>query len=164
MARKILNVKNRGACSVPDCASPARYKGMCGKHYKRSWRHGDPNKTLINMEGGPCRIQNCDRPSQQAGFCSMHYQRWHKYGRTELIRAPNGDGAINAGGYRILTVNGKRVYEHILLAEKALGRPLPPGAVVHHMNGIPDDNFTPLNLVICPNQAYHLLLHRRART
>lgn len=63
----------------------------------------------------------------------------------------------------MITIEGRRVYEHIYLAEKALGKPLPKGAIVHHMNENPADNFTPFNLVICPDQAYHLLLHRRAK-
>jgi len=52
-------------------------------------------------------------------------------------------------------------YEHIVLAEKALGRPLPKGVVVHHTIA-PNDNHGPFKLIICPNQAYHQLLHRRA--
>jgi hypothetical protein len=47
------------------------------------------------------------------------------------------------------------VREHILLAEKALGKPLPPKATIHHHN-LED-------LVICQDQAYHMLLHRRTR-
>jgi hypothetical protein len=47
------------------------------------------------------------------------------------------------------------VFEHIIIAEKALGKQLPPKAVVHHHN--------PMQLVICQDQAYHLLLHRRKR-
>ncbi len=58
--------------------------------------------------------------------------------------------------------DGKYKYEHVLVAEKSLGRKLPPGAVVHHANGITDDNKN-CNLVICESQAYHRLLHRRAR-
>lgn len=49
-----------------------------------------------------------------------------------------------------------------LVAEAALGRPLPTGAVVHHANGDDRDD-RPTNLVICPSQAYHVLLHQRQR-
>lgn len=54
------------------------------------------------------------------------------------------------------------VDEHILIAEKALGRPLPHGAVVHHADRDGLNNL-PRNLVICQDQAYHLLLHQRMR-
>ena len=47
------------------------------------------------------------------------------------------------------------LYEHKLLAEKALGKPLPDKAVVHH--------YTAEQLIICQDQAYHLLLHQRQR-
>ena len=50
---------------------------------------------------------------------------------------------------------------HILMAEKAIGRQIPNGACVHHVNENPADN-SPGNLVLCPSAAYHKLLHRRA--
>lgn len=55
------------------------------------------------------------------------------------------------------------VREHVMIAAAALGKPLPPGVVVHHINEIRRDN-AHRNLVICQDQAYHLLLHARART
>jgi HNH endonuclease len=57
-------------------------------------------------------------------------------------------------------VNGY-VYEHVLVACQALGKALPPKAEVHHVNGRRADN-APQNLVICPDNAYHTLLHVRA--
>lgn len=52
--------------------------------------------------------------------------------------------------------------EHILLVEKALGKAMPVGAVVHHVDGDSKNN-APSNLVVCQNEAYHSLLHRRTR-
>ncbi len=54
------------------------------------------------------------------------------------------------------------VYEHVLVAEAALGRDLPEKAEVHHIDGNKANN-DPANLVVCEDRAYHALLHARAR-
>jgi hypothetical protein len=54
------------------------------------------------------------------------------------------------------------VYEHVLIAETALGKPLPKGSPVHHVDGDHSHNQNN-NLVICQDQSYHMLLHTRTR-
>lgn len=56
--------------------------------------------------------------------------------------------------------NGRRL--HVDIAEKALGKPLPRGAEVHHADGDTHNNQNS-NLVICQGRAYHMLLHARMR-
>jgi hypothetical protein len=54
------------------------------------------------------------------------------------------------------------VYEHVFVAQRALGKPLRRGAEVHHVDGDTRNN-DPRNLVICHDRAYHMLLHQRQR-
>src|SRR3990167_8101770 len=76
------------------------------------------------------------------------------------MRRKNGTGTIHQKGYIEHNTDGRRILEHRLIAEQALGKPLPKGAIVHHHNEGKQDN-TPWNLVVCPNRSYHMMLHRR---
>lgn len=152
-------------CSIEGCDSLAKYAGLCGMHYKRVWRHG-ANKTLSPTRGfirSKCKVEDCNETScYSIGYCELHYQRWNRYGRTHNIVNIGSGYTISSAGYVLLYRKGKWISEHTILAEKALGKPLPKGAVVHH-TGKPWDNYGPFKLVICLDQAYHLLLHRRMR-
>jgi len=63
-------------------------------------------------------------------------------------------------GYREVTVNGEQKRLHVVRAERALGRPLPKGANVHHADLTKGDDSP---LVICQSYKYHRLLHARTR-
>ena len=51
------------------------------------------------------------------------------------------------------------VREHLILAEKALGKPIPVGVPIHHHGDVSDNN----KIVICQDERYHNLLHIRER-
>ena len=76
------------------------------------------------------------------------------------------DGRTPSRQYQLVRVDedGRARYrcEHLVIAEAVLGRPLPDGAVIHHANADGSDN-RKSNLVICQDQAYHMLLHKRMR-
>jgi len=77
----------------------------------------------------------------------------------------------NAEGYRLVfkpdhprATNGNHgyVYEHILIAETALGKYIPIKHPVHHQDENNSNNQNS-NLVICESHKYHMLLHARMR-
>lgn len=112
-----------------------------------------------------CSVAGCSNTSSSRGYCNKHYLKWRKFGDPlagisySPDRAPGkGKGYINRDGY--FCVNRKP--KHIDNAEKALGKKLPIGAVVHHADENKLNNAND-NLVICPNADYHKLLHARQR-
>ena len=111
-----------------------------------------------------CAIEDCDNNPIARGLCGKHYRWFRMNGGLEQfdkLARTSKDRWINTDtGYVMVKVNGKLTYEHRVLAEKALGKPLPEGAVIHH-TGNRDDNHGYCKLVICPNQEYHQLLHER---
>ena len=63
---------------------------------------------------------------------------------------------------KVMSDKGVWLREYIVKAEKALGKPLPKGAEVHHVdeNRLNNENS---NLVVCEDKYYHKLLHLRAK-
>lgn len=85
----------------------------------------------------------------------------------EKTKRSLGNKSISSHGYVAVCIGaGKRQYEHILVAEKSLGRRLrnfgrgnPKTEIVHHINGNKTDN-RPANLLICTHE-YHVGLHHK---
>ncbi len=85
--------------------------GLCGTHYKRALKHGDPRADV------PIRIARGD------GGLSHGY--WKVPVPPRLRHLTNGEPTIA---------------EHRLVMAQVLGRPLHPDEVVHHRNGDRTDN------------------------
>ena len=122
---------------------------------------GCGRKTLVAKKDYPERNIVGGKP---LNFINGHNGRgvlnWNwKGGRTQ-----NCDGyvLILLPGHKRANKDSGQVFEHIVIAEKILGKSLPPKAVIHHVNENRKDN-RPSNLVICQDRAYHLFLHQRIR-
>lgn len=143
----------------------------------REWSFSSRNIDEDEDNYGLCMC-GCGQPAPIAKT-NDNRRNWIKGQPIKFISGHNCKGKLNpnwkggkitrADGYNSilkkdhLRANGAGyVMEHILIAEKVLGNPLPLEANIHHVNGNPADNHS-CNLVICENNAYHKLLHRRKR-
>lgn len=90
-----------------------------------------------------CAIELCERIARANGLCDSHYQANRRGSSSSLgkikERRTRGTGTYK-GGYKIITVNGKKIMEHRYIMEQYLGRSLTADENVHHKNGIRDDN------------------------
>lgn len=101
-----------------------------------------------------CTVDGCNGAHEARGMCEKHYARWKRHGAPVLVTSERGT-SVNAHGYR----NFAGRLEHIAVAEKALGKTLPSGAIVHHMDYNKTNN-APRNLLVC-SRAYHRIIHQR---
>lgn len=144
-------------CSVEGCGREVHCKAMCKMHYQRSWVHGDP-LTLLREKDKRCSIEGCEEKHEGFGYCKSHYKRFKLHGDPLVVKAvPRGQARTDkTTGYRVFN----KTPEHRIVAAKALGKPLPAVAVVHHVDENRENN-DPSNLVICPDNKYHRLIHQR---
>lgn len=132
-------------CRVDGCDRALFALGLCHGHYQRQRKGQSFEKPLRPPPGGPrsCSVDGCDARYKANGLCRRHYYRSRKnldWTTTELLRAPKGTGHTTKSGYRIVTHDGEQIFEHRLVMERHLGRPLLPYEEVHHKNGHKADN------------------------
>jgi len=155
----------------PVCGKPILLKSQgCKKH--RSYSRGEQNKRWKGganaahkrwMANHPYYCVNCGKlTSAYQTYCLqcsliLHPRRW------------KGGRVIQKGGYiKIYNPDHPRadkhkyVWEHILIWEQVNNKPLPTGWVIHHLNGIPDDNRSS-NLIALPNKKHSLVLQAKAK-
>ena len=93
-----------------------------------------------------------------------HKKACSKYNKNNKNNFKGGRTSHGDGYTKVLNPDHPRsnkngyVLEHILIAEKKIGRPLTSNEVVHHINGIKDDN-RPENLLVL-TKSEHSALHK----
>jgi hypothetical protein len=90
--------------------------------------------------------------------------QWGK--RREMSSSWKGGRTLGGGGYILIyspdyhNSTNKYVFEHILIMEQMLGRPLQPGEVVHHCDGDKTHN-QPYNLRLFATGGEHVKFHAK---
>jgi hypothetical protein len=129
---------NTGLCQC-GCGQPAPLKPYT--QAKRGWKKGEPFRFISGHNSK--RHDNFDL-SSEGRFKNQYGYIYSK--------CPNHPRAKKFG----------YVLEHILVAEKSIGRRLKQNEVVHHKNQVRDDN-RPENLEVIESRSSHQRLHRAER-
>lgn len=121
-------------------------------HEPWNLRYGDlprnkHRQPLIPCEGGCGKMVIVYSKTHRCSSCSYRFRTNSKRTR------------IWSNGYVYREGGTRPRPEHIVIAEKVLGRSIKRGECVHHINMKPDDNRN-LNLLIC-NDVYHMWLHQQ---
>lgn len=133
-----------------------------GHRNPRGYPPPNPSGLCLCGCGRTTPVAKCSNGRSQVIGEHTRYCHGHAKRNTGLPhRGVRGYVMISMPDHPNAAANGK-VYEHVLVASRAMGKPLPKGAVVHHVNGLRWDN-RPENLVVCQDESYHKLLHKRMR-
>jgi len=69
-------------CSVGGCDLRATRRGLCGKHYQKMRRRGDPlaGREYTGLTKGTCSLDGCNGKAYCKGMCQGHYCHLQQYG------------------------------------------------------------------------------------
>lgn len=130
-------------CDVDGCERLTRSANAphCEMHRRRAATGADLTAAPRARNVGKCAVDGCSRKAATKHLCKGHYARLLRFGDpgTESIKDQNV-GWETPSGYRMRYVDKKPVGEHRIVMEALLGRPLPPGSTVHHVDGNRSNN------------------------
>jgi len=95
----------------------------------------------------------------EVDFCDK-CSRIHKHVRNGKTHG-NFKHGLSSSGYRRVVADGVRRYEHIVVAEQELRRPIQHGESVHHIDFVKTNNL-PENLFVFSGEVEHQMAHNSA--
>ena len=159
-----MNSNTGKQCCVAECEKPKAARGMCNTHYRQFKRgardaNGVPLRKVRpkrpdNSLPLPCKVQLCTTPASGRHFCDTHKsqcragiidsdgnplrERRRKIGTRRTV-TPKGYVKLYRPENETADMNGY-VWEHRVVMGESLSRHLRSHEIVHHVNGIREDN------------------------
>lgn len=140
------------------------------KHGKALWlcECACGNRIVVvgtDLRNGATQSCGCLRDEKSAARSGEKSPHWGKTGQKSS--SWRGGRRMFRGYILLLDHSHPRshrgyVYEHIVVMEKMLGRPLNGGEVIHHCNGVKSDN-RPYNLRLFKNGGEHTAYHAKLK-
>ncbi len=149
------------------CKKPFQVERAAARYCSRLCAHlGRRNRIDLTCE-------TCGKPfwvaASSSKFRNVRYCSQKCYTKTADKNPKWHGGFLVNGGYRYIyspdhphAIKTGYVLEHRLVMEQKLGRLLEPFEIVHHLNGIKNDN-RPENLAVCESVSQHNSQHEPDR-
>lgn len=155
-------------CSIEGCGKTVCARGWCVRHYECWKRNGSPTafqRVARYPDDAECSVDGCCEKPTDRNMCGKHAQRVRRYGDPHYLTPEDVRRANNRAAQPKLGKCANSTYpkffgrhKHRAEMERALGRSLQQGEVIHHIDGNKQNN--DLDNLMVMSQREHIRLHR----